>query len=65
MDHRIQDASHRAIQRWEGEGGAIAEGPQQQPHDVERAPDTHAPKRVRTVTEADSGDRRRRDSRLS
>jgi hypothetical protein len=24
-----QDATRRAIQRWEGEGGAIVEGPQQ------------------------------------
>jgi hypothetical protein len=63
MKNRAQNAARRAIQRWEGEGGAIAEGPQQADAG-KRARGTMAPKRVARIGKGD-GDKRGQPSRRS
>jgi hypothetical protein len=58
METPAQDATRRAIQRWEGEGGAIVEGPQQARANV-RPRGTNSAKRSVYIAKGDERGRRR------
>jgi hypothetical protein len=57
MESQTQNVTRRAIQRWEGEGGAIAEGPQQAPAN-ESPRGTNSAKRSVNLAKGDGRERR-------